>query len=418
MIDSSFGKFQEARRICHGVPSIKPDFNESPEVGYAYGYECKKFQLNIINYSGSSPSLSTNLTPYSTTTDCLSKLIPRRLCDTRSYLRDVIASETRLLLSALLHELQEGLVVKLLLPTEPTTPAPPTSITVSRINSRTDNRALSLAATSQQVTPQQDCWQENRPLLQRFKNLFSFSEKSLTNEPQLKSPDSVAYRNEDFLYSSRSLVGNNLVSAEGILLAKHSQTWPQTHDLNHLYPPHIIIASNTGDYDDDSQFSDGLQPISPICSGEDVTSVQLLSIRIHLDSHTSSQTSLNKADMIEFFTAAVTIDYAIKVQGSVNGRQRDTNSCIESLIGGDDSYTFKKARIISLPYGSKSQHIPLKLMTMPLDARLPSIDQTLSAAVALSILSRTYEVVVELDYEFLLAELMTVVSNTLRSMST
>ena len=412
MIDSSFGKFQEARRICHGVPSIKPDFNESPEVGYAYGYECKKFQLNIINYSGSSPSLSTNLTAYSTTTDCLSKLIPRRLCDTRSYLRDVIASETRLLLSALLHELQEGLVVKLLLPTEPTTPAPPTSITVSRINSRTDNRALSLAATSQQVTSQQDCWQENRPLLQRFKNLFSFSDKSLTNEPQLKSPDSVACRNEDFLSSSRSLLGNNLVSAEEILSAKHSQIWPQIHDSNHLYPPHIIIASNTGDYDDNSQCSDGLQPISPICSGEDVTSVQLLSIRIHLDSHTSSQTTLNKADMIEFFTAAVTIDYAIKVQGSVNGRQRDTN--IESLVGGDDSYTFKKARILSLPCGSKSQHLPLKLMTMPLDA----IDQTLSAAVALSTLSRTYEVVVELDYEFLLAELMTIVSNTLRSMST
>ena len=415
MIDSPVDLFQEARRFCHGVPLLKPDFNESPEAGYAYGYECKKFQLNIINYTGTSPSLSTPSTAHSTSTDCLSKLIPRRLCDTRSYLRDVIASEARLLLSALLHELQEGLVVKLLLPTEPTTPALPTSISVSRINSRTDNRASFLAATSQQ-----DCWQENRPLLQRFKNLFSFGDKSHTNEPQLKSPDSVAYGNDDFLSSSRTLLGNNLVTVEEILSVKHGQNLPQNHDLNHLYPPNIVIASSAGDYDYDSQFSDGLQPISPICSGEDVTSVQLLLIRIHLDSHISSQTTSNKVDIIEYFTAAVTIDYAIKLQGSENGKQRDTGTCVESLISSvdNDSYTFKNARIASLPCQSKSPQTPFKIMAMPLDKKLPSIDERLSAAIALSTQCSTYEVAVELDFEFLLAELMTIVSNTLRSMST
>lgn len=380
---------------------MRTAFIESSETGCAPGFECKKVKLIVANNSEISPiPPSPSSTPFNTTGN-LSKLIPRRLCDTRSYLRDVIACDARTLLSTLLTELQEGLVVKLLLPTEPTTPAPPTSITASRRNSKTDNCAPLLT-----VTPQQDCWQESRPLLQRFKKLFSFGDGHLPSESPSKSPDTVIRGNDDFFSPSRSSSCNYLAYIESEKL---------NHDTNQAYPPNIIIMSRTAAYDDESQASGSLQPISPICSCEDVTSVQLLLIRLHLDSHTFSETVSHRRDIIEHYTVAVTIDYAIKVQGGDYNKQK--NPCTESPTGstGGDSYTFGSARIISPPHQSK--------MEDELGSKLPPTDKQLTAAIALSssermVQSCTYEIEIQLDYEFLLTELMTVVSNKLRGMST
>lgn len=121
---------------------------EAAEFGQPYGYECAKFRLIVSNYNGATP-LSPIL--HRVPSESILKFIPNY---SRNNLRDAAALEARSALSILLYELQEGLVVKLLLPTEPTTPAPPVSISASRRSSMSDNRSVTLA-----VTPHQDCWQ-------------------------------------------------------------------------------------------------------------------------------------------------------------------------------------------------------------------------------------------------------------------
>ena len=383
-------------------------------MGEPCGFECRNMSLVVSNYGGTTP-LSPAYTLHVLTSSGSSLRQASQNGFSDNYIRDVAAAEARSALSILLYELQEGLVVKLLLPTEPTTPAPPFSISASRRSSKSDNRISYLT-----VANPQDCWQESRPLLQRFKKLFNFGDVALSSECPVTSPDTVTHADEEYSPSLQASAYNTFHTAKLFPPSKYTEICGTQFNKNSCV---VTVPKVCDGYDDESRVSDSLQPISPICNMEDVTSVQLLLIRIHLDAPLHSQSTLHGAETVENFSVVVTIDYAIKIQGNQETRtQETTNESSWSSTEGDkgDTHTFGCARIVSAPYSRQSN--PLGSIPPLMPATASSIMEPLGAAITVSQYQqstglRPYDAVIQLDYEYLLTELMRIVSCALRRMS-
>lgn len=197
--------------------------------------ECRRFYINVSNFTGTLPALRLNGNHY---------------------------TEARSNLQIILNELQEGLVLKLLLPTEPPSPSPMinnyslcdnwTTPDVKVLNGR--NRAMIPLNSIQQFNGE-----EPRPLLQGFKRLFSFSNSALhrVDEPLLGSNSLQVYPHQI------DEVPNHPFSCR---IENSSDNHCNQEDLP--LPSVTIFKRN-------EIFMETLLPISPICGPDDVTSVQL-----------------------------------------------------------------------------------------------------------------------------------------------
>lgn len=139
---------------------------------------------------------------------------------------------------------QEELVLKLLLPTEPSSPSPN--------NSFGENRILIPFSS----TKQNNC-EESRPLLQGFKRLFNFSNPAL-----------------DCVQEPHSNVNSQNANPQREKVLFHPFSCSIENDNQENFPLPRVIIDKGNDYNS-ILLMESLLPISPICGNEDITSVQL-----------------------------------------------------------------------------------------------------------------------------------------------
>ena len=304
-------------------------------------------------------------------------------------LPSAVISEARFKLLNLLEELQEGLVVKLLLPTEPTTPSLMSDTLNYRGTSIIDCR-LNLEANVEV-----DCWQETRPLMQRLKKLHMFNESNHFYDT-VKSPDSVAHFNDNMCYLDQSLINNCYC------VPKSDQNYdlPARIDARYIPQPRVTVFPNI--FEQDSFISNSLQPISPICSREDVTSVQLLHLRVFIDPHTkSSPQRLDISNNIKSSGISLVIEYAIKIPDSQMTKPNSQNFCNQE----DESFTFGSATITSVPYLPRID----AFAEFPLTATISTTSRW-----RFEMNPVKFDLLLFLDYDFILSELMQIISIELR----
>lgn len=193
-----------------------------------YACECCGFHISVNNFTGTLPSFL--------------------------LLNGHHFNEARSTLQILLHQLQEELVLKLLLPTEPPTPSPMTSF-----NGLGEIRSF-IPFNS---TKQHNC-DESRPLLEGFKRLFNFNNSALdgVQEPHSKSNSQNVHPiqiDEVSFHPFSCSIENSRIS--------------QDNQENSPLPRVMIDRRN--DYDSVISM-ESLLPMSPIGDGiDDLTSVQL-----------------------------------------------------------------------------------------------------------------------------------------------
>ena len=312
-------------------------------------------------------------------------------------------------LSIFLEELQEGLVVKLLLPTEPTTPASPLDIFTSRESYRQNNRDFVGAMR------QEECMQETKPILQRFKNLLAYAEPSHYQD-QINSPDTVAYTN-DQAYSPINPSTSTLFYPDGVSIPKKVSRYDAR---NSNFEP-FQLAFPFLSYFPESQFGDNLQPISPICTREDVTSVQLLSIRMCLNPLFLPSISHEKifgSEETEYYPVSLIVDYAINLKGGhdyqiMNAAAQPIATSVTNCE--ENPYIFGSATITLTSYSDTlSLQLPPRVIG-------PLLQKTLSASKILlrseqGKVLRKCEVAINLDYEYILTELVKVIRSALNNL--
>lgn len=315
--------------------------------------------------------------------------IPSTDAQTQDSLPNTMISEARCKLFNLLEELQEGLVVKLLLPTEPTTPSLMSDVLGYRGISTGDCRV------SLESNVELDCWQETRPSLQRFKKLYMINESNYFYET-VKSPDSVAHLNVNIYSHDQSLM-NDCYN-----IPKNDQNYDQStrSDARYMTQPRVTVFSNM--FNQDSFIGNSLQPISPICSREDVTSVQLLHLRVYLDPH--SKVNQQKVDInndMKSCGISLVVEYAIKIPDSQRTKSNSQNFGDQE----DESFTFGSATITSVPYLPRID----SFVEYPLTATFSTV-----SPLKFEMNSVKFDFLISLDYDFILSELMQIISFELR----
>ena len=322
---------------------------------------------------------------------------------------ELLIVDAQVELSLFLEELQEGLVVKLLLPTEPTTPTPPPLDIFTSTEICEPNNRFFLGAIRQK-----ECSPEAQPILQRFKNLLAYTEPSYYGD-LINSPDTVAYTN-DQTYSPTYPSTSSFFFSEGVSIPKKLYRYDAVAIKPFQTFQQAFIFNNNFN---DSQFGENLQPISPICSREDVTSVQLLAIRMGLTPLSISSfdhESSFGSKRTEYYPVTLVVDYAINLRCSQD--YQILNAATQSMAtsaanGGDDTYIFGSATITSASYPDK----PTLSVTTPL------LEKSLSASIVvlrseLGIVLRKCEVSINLDYEYILTELVKVIRGALHDLPT
>lgn len=322
---------------------------------------------------------------------------------------DTVINEARKELCYLLEELQEGLVVKLLLPTEPTTPTAVTEFASSLDHVKYEHTMKPCSTSTSTSTStsffQGNIGHENRPLLERFKKLFNYSDLA-GHTDQLNSPDTVTHINDvcsPVLKERTERTDSRDVHAYNVM---------DTFDVQYSLPQVII-----GPYlFDDDIGGINLQPISPICSREDVTSVQLLNLRILLDPQTDPPHFPFKSDASsETFGISLMVDYAIKMQENENSKY----TC-DSSVGDDKNYShlFGSVKVASMTHLPEHSYDDV----LHVNCSDSSADQTLSAtiteiAMEIGVLHARYELIIQLDFDYILNKLMQTVGAALRKIS-
>lgn len=311
-------------------------------------------------------------------------------------------------LSIFLEELQEGLVVKLLLPTEPTTPTPHLDIFTSRDSCKQNNRFF---------VRQEECMQETQPILQRFKNLLAYAEPSHYQD-QINSPDTVAYTN-DQVYSPIYPSTSTYCYPDGASIPRKVYRYDVVA-RNSYFEPFQLAFPFLSNFPE-SQFGDNLQPISPICTRDDVTSVQLLSIRMCLSPLSLPSNSHEKIfglEETEYYPVTLIVDYAINLKGDHDFQMM--NAVTQPIATSDTNceenpYIFGSATITSTSY---SDTLSLQLPPRVIE---PLLERTLSASIVvlrseLGKVLRKCEVAINLDYEYILTELIKVIRSALSNL--
>lgn len=388
------GISQQARRSYHGSPPLSDKGFNAAVADELHGYECRRIHIEVANYNGgkSISSPHENLKP--------NQFTPSYESQTVKFLPNLVIAEARHALFNLLEELQEGLVVKLLLPTEPTTPSIMSDVLGLRGTSMSDCR-LNLESIVEV-----DCWQETRPLLQRFKNLYMCNEANQLYE-NIKSPDSVMHFSDTANSLDQSFI-NNFYGVTKIDLNYDLST---KFDARYIVQPRVAVFPHM--FDQDSNFGNSLQPISPICSREDVTSVQLLHLRVHLDPCLESNQRKLGFDT-KSCRISLHVDYAIKIPAS----QKVLSKCENDQ--GEESFTLGTASIASVPYMPRTTLLSpqsnfLPLMTIDTFAEYPlTATITTTSLLESKINPVKFDFLISLDYEFILSELMQLISMELR----
>jgi hypothetical protein len=323
--------------------------SEVVEEAVPYQYECNKFDLHITNCSDVSP-----LSPLHKALQLASTLTQTKFSINSIDLSDVFiqAKET---LSMLFNELQEGLVTKLLLPTEPVSPASPIKPLMEA--NRGDSRMIFLL---NRASKEQDCWHDSKLVPQCCKPVTSFDNSMPCNGSYDESPNTVVCSHEPQLYSSYS----NLPSY-----------FPRNTTMMH---------------------DNNLQPISPICGNEDVTSVHLRRIQVYIEP--PLQKFLEEKSFTGCFPLIVIVDYAIKIQNK-------TSASNSSKDIPEDFFNVGSAKI-SCP---SSVHMP-QLSPKVLMGEIILTSSSKTAVI------KTFEIIATLDYDFIITELMRVISLHLRTL--
>jgi hypothetical protein len=350
-----------------------------------HGYRCQRIQIEVSNFNGGCSMPQEILKPNDVS-------LPTEV-ETQVFLPNAVISEARHELFNLLEELQEGLVVKLLLPTEPTTPSMLSDMLGYKGTSTGDCRV------NFEANVEVDCWQETRPLLQRFKKLYMLNESNHFYET-IKSPDSVANFNDSIYSLEQSSINNRCC------IPKSDQNFDLSTRIDTRHIPHPRVALFSSIFDQDPFIANSLQPISPICSREDVTSVQLLHIIVYLDPHLKMNQrnfDTNSDSDMKSCGISLIIEYAIKTPDSQKTKPISQNFCEQE----DESLTFGSVAVTSVPYLPR------------IDAEYPL---TATISTSSSKISRfkfeknpvNFDFSIFLDYDFILSELMRIISIELR----
>ena len=361
------------------------------------GYDCQKIKIQITNFNTGADTNSANYTVF--------KSVNRSSVNVP--LSDTVISDARKELCYLLEELQEGLVVKLLLPTEPTTPTAMNDFasTLDHVKYDYTMKPFSTSAstsTSTSLFQQGNLGPENRPLLQRFKKLFNYTD--LAGYTDQNSPDTVTH-----ITDVCSPVLKERTDSRDI----HTYNLMDTFDVQYSLPQ-VIIGPYA--FDDYTVGGVNLQPISPICSREDVTSVQLLNLRILLDPQTDPPLRFPaKSDASsETFGITLMVDYAIRMQENEISKFHCDNAC------GDKNYShlFGSVKIASMTHLLERSFDEV----LRVDCSDISTDQTLSAtiteiAMEIGVSHAKYELIIQLDFDYILNKLMQTVGAALRKIS-
>ena len=359
--------------------------------------ECRRLQIIVSNCA-------------SISTLGASEYLPFDLMTTTSR-SDSLIFDAQNELSIFLEELQEGLVVKLLLPTEPTTPTAHLDIFTSRESCKQNNRFFVGAMR------QEECMQETQPILQRFKNLLAYAEPSHYQD-QINSPDTVAYTN-DQVYSPIYPSTSTYCYPDGVSIPKKVYRYDVVA-RNSYFEPFQLAFPFLSNFPD-SQFGDNLQPISPICTRDDVTSVQLLSIRMCLSPLSLPSNSHEKifgSEETEYYPVTLIVDYAINLKGGHDYQMMNavTQPIATSVTNCEENpYIFGSATITSTSY---SDTLSLQLPPRVIE---PLLERTLSASIVilrseLGKVLRKCEVAINLDYEYILTELVKVIRSALNNL--
>jgi hypothetical protein len=372
---------QYARRSYHGSPQSSHRNQNTAAANEFDGYRCQRIQIEVCNFNGGSSMPREIIKP--------SEFFLSTEVDTHEFLPIAVISEARHELFNLLEELQEGLVVKLLLPTEPTTPSLMSDMLGNRGTSTGDCRV------NFEANLELDCWQETRPLQQRVKKLYMFNESNHFYEA-IKSPDSVAHF-DDSLYSLEQSSINNRYC-----IPKSDQNYDLSTRIDARYTPHPRVAVFPNTFDQDSLIGNSLQPISPICSREDVTSVQLLHLRVYLDPHLEiNQKSFDTNTGTKSCGISLVIEYGIKTPDSQKTKPGSQNYCDQE----DESFTFGSVAIKSVPYLPRIDGYPLTA-TISTSSNISRLKFEINPV--------NFNFSIFLDYDFILSELMRIISFELR----
>jgi hypothetical protein len=376
---------QHARRSCHGSPLLSHWDQNAAAANQFHGCRCQRIQIEVSNFNGGSSMPQEIFKPNDVS-------LPTEV-ETHVFLPNAVISEARHELLNLLEELQEGLVVKLLLPTEPTTPSMLSDMLVYKGSSIGDCRV------NFEANVEVDCWQETRPLLQRFKKLYVLNESNHFYET-IKSPDSVA-NFDDSIYSPEQSSINNRYC-----IPKSDQNYDLSTRIDTRYIPNPRVALFPSIFDQDPFIGNSLQPISPICSREDVTSVQLLHIRVFLDPHLKMNQrnfDTNSDSDMKSCGISLNIEYAIKIPDSQKTKPISQNFCEQE----DESLTFGSVAITSVPY------LPRIDAEYPLTATISTTSSKISRF-KFEMNPVNFDFSIFLDYDFILSELMRIISIELR----
>ena len=382
--------------MCHGIPFQMPIVASSVHYSRFADCECRSLQIVVSNCT----SVSSLGAPQHLHSDPMTSI-------TRS---DLLILDAQNELSLFLEELQDGLVVKLLLPTEPTTPTPFVDTFTSKEIWKTNNQFF-LGATRQE-----DCPQETQPILQRFKNLLAYTAPSYYDDP-INSPDTVAYTSD---YSPTYPSTSAFFFPEGVSIPKKHYRY-EAVALKPFGQFQQASSCNFNIYE--SQSGEKLQPISPICSREDVTSVQLLSVRMcinPLSPPLSGHEEMFDSEKTEYYPVTLVVDYAINLKGGQDYQiLNDATQSMSTSVANDEDncYIFGTATIKSASYSDTST------VLSPLSVTRPHLEETILASIVvlrseLGMVLRKCEVAINLDYEYILTELVKVIRDALHDIPT